>query len=387
MKVASRAANVKTYFFATKLKELRAREQQGSAIINLGIGSPDLRPPSEVIEAIQHDLSQAQSFMYKPYAGIPELRKTMSRWYKSVYQVELTPGEIIPLIGSKEGIGFISLAYLESGDEVLVPDPGYPAYASAARLAGANVVSYDLKPELQWLPDIEQLDKLVNPNTRVIWINYPNMPTGAKPDSTALTELVAWADGHDILVCHDNPYSFLTKGQPYSLLRTAKNDNILELNSLSKSYNMAGARIGMLAGKQELLDPVFRVQSNFSSGMFGPIQHAAISAMELNFNAWQSKISEEYSRRRVACEDLMKALDCNVAVDQSGMFVWARIPDSQESGIDFSEEILDNTDVFITPGSVFGKNGNRYLRASLCNTINTITEATERINQYLNSRS
>ena len=388
MKTARRIQDVKEYYFAKKLREIRERRRAGEDIINLGIGSPDLTPPDSVKDSMSESLDQDGSFSYKPYLGIPELRQAMAQFYGGVYGVRLNPDEFVPLIGSKEGIAFISLAYLDPGDEVLVPNPGYPAYEAAARLAGGKIVRFNLLPELQWHPDPDVIADLITPRTRMIWLNYPNMPTGAPANPEIIERVIKLAGKHDILVCHDNPYSTILSDNPFSILSLGNSvSNTIELNSLSKSFNMAGARVGMLCGSRELIDPVFRVQSNFSSGMFEPIQRAAVEALNLHKTDWFEQLNNIYAQRRNIVCDFLDKLGCKYDRNTAGMFVWATIPTKYKSGEELSEALLNTAHVFIAPGHIFGSNGERCIRVSLCASHDLLVKAEHRITHFVNSNN
>lgn len=380
MITASRTEQIQEYFFAKKLEEIRLLELQGKSIINLGIGSPDLEPHTSVVDRLRSASLVKGAYRYKGYKGIVGLKEAMADWYKQIYNVDLNPtSEILPLIGSKEAIGFISLAYLEKGDKVLIPNPGYPTYTSAAHIAGAEVVYYNLTEKGNWYPDFDELEKITDEKVKMIWINYPNMPTGQDASSEVFDQLTQFAKKHSIIVCNDNPYSLTLNERPKSILNcTGSKGVVIELNSLSKSHNLAGARIGMLVGATELLTPVFKIQSNFSSGMFQPIQEATIEALKLGWD-WYETLNEEYHKRKKIGLMIFDLLGCEYSSGQVGMFLWGRVPEHVESGEKLADDILYKADVFITPGIIFGSNGNHYLRISLCSTVDDLNNALNRI--------
>ncbi|MEL6696477.1 MAG: aminotransferase class I/II-fold pyridoxal phosphate-dependent enzyme [Bacteroidota bacterium] len=377
---ADRISHVKTYYFAQKLGEIRQRNAQGANIINLGIGNPDLMPAEDTIKSLINAAVEPGNHGYQPYKGIPQLRKAFSDWYAAIYGVTLDPGsELLPLIGSKEGIMHISTAFLNPGDEVLVPNPGYPAYASAARIAGAEVKYYELHGETDWQPDLESLAKQDLSRVKIMWLNYPHMPTGALAQKETFEKLVAFAQKHQILLCHDNPYSLILNPNPLSILSIPGAEEVaMELNSLSKSHNMAGWRVGVLAGAEDYIQTVLKVKSNMDSGMFLPIQQAAITALGMSFQ-WHQAQNEIYAKRRNFAFQLMDLLECTYEKNRGGMFVWGRIPERAESGQVYSEWILNQARVFIAPGFIFGSQGNRYIRLSLCANERTYEEAIQRV--------
>lgn len=379
-KPAQRLGAVQEYYFSKKLREIRQLNDQGKDIINLGIGSPDLPPAKEVIEELHHQSSFDQHHAYQSYSGIPELRNAFAKWYEGFYQVKLdAEKEILPLIGSKEGIMHISMTYLEAGDEVLVPNPGYPAYQAVANLTGATIQNYDLKAENNWQPDLEELADRDLSKVKIMWVNYPNMPTGTPADSRFFDALIRFAHEHHILLCNDNPYSFVLNDHPISLLKVdGAKEVALELNSLSKSHNMAGWRVGMMAGKEEYISTILRFKSNMDSGMFKPLQLAAAKALSLH-QSWYDDLNAIYRKRREKIFLMLDVMRCEYDRNQVGMFVWAKIPDHYKSGYELSDEVLYNANVFITPGGIFGTNGNGYIRASLCNPEEILNEAIDRV--------
>ena len=384
IKPAKRVEKVEEYYFSRKLQEIRNMNKRGKPVINLGIGSPDLPPSQEVIDTLNRESRIEQNHGYQSYTGIPELREAFARWYSRYYRVKLDPQtEILPLMGSKEGIMHISLAFLNPGDVVLVPNPGYPAYRSVSELVGAEVHEYSLIEENQWMPDLDLLEKNLRKETRLMWINYPNMPTGQRGDSEFFNRLIKFATKHNILIINDNPYSFILNDQPSSLLSlTGAKDVIMELNSLSKSHNMAGWRMGMVAGKAEYIQYILRVKSNMDSGMFKPLQMAAIQALEAGED-WYKNQNKIYRERRAKIWEIFDLLNCNYDSKQTGLFVWAKVPETAGSGQDFAEEILQQSRVFITPGFIFGSAGSKYIRASLCQPVAIIEEAGERIKRKI----
>ncbi len=377
---AQRLHAVTEYYFSRKLKEIQALRQQGEDIINLGIGSPDLTPDPEVVSALERHARNGGSHGYQSYTGIPELREAISGYLKDKFEVETDPNsEILPLMGSKEGIMHISLAFLNPGDKVLVPNPGYPTYASVSKIAEADIITYDLDETRNWEVNIDQLTRLPLDEIKLMWINYPNMPTGAPGSISLFQKLVQLAKKHRFLLVNDNPYAMLYPGKPISLFQVPEAREIgLELNSMSKSHNMAGWRIGWVSGEQEYIQMILRVKSNMDSGMFLPVQRAAARALRLP-EAWYVRNLEVYQHRRKAANRIFDILDCSYAEGQGGMFTWARIPDSVKDPEKWIDEILYKARVFITPGLIFGSRGNRYARISLCSSDKLLEEAAERI--------
>ncbi len=377
---AQRLGDVQEYYFSKKLREIRQLNAEGKDVINLGIGSPDLPPAQEVIAELHHQSNFDTHHAYQSYSGIPELRQAFANWYESFYHVQLdSDKEILPLIGSKEGIMHISMTYLEAGDEVLVPNPGYPAYRAVANLTGASIQSYDLKAEKNWQPDLQEIADRDLSKVKIMWVNYPNMPTGTPADAKFFDHLIRFAYDHKILICNDNPYSFILNDHPISLLKVDGAKEIaLELNSLSKSHNMAGWRVGMMAGKEEYINTILRFKSNMDSGMFKPLQLAAAKALSLP-QTWYDDLNVIYRKRREKIFLMMDRLHCEFDRDQVGLFVWAKIPDDYQSGYELSDEVLYRANVFITPGGIFGTNGENYIRASLCNPEELLNEAIDRV--------
>ena len=383
VKPAQRTEAITEYYFSQKLAQIDKMKNAGADIINLGIGSPDQPPSQNVINALINEAMKPTSHGYQSYKGIPKLRNAYAGWYKKYFNVELNPEEeILTLMGSKEGIMHISMAFVNQGDEVLTPDPGYPTYSSVTQLVGGIVRNYDLTEKNGWLPDIAALEKSDLSKVKLMWINYPQMPSGTKGNVKLFEELVAFAKRHSILLCNDNPYSFILNNNYLSILSIAGAKEIaLELNSLSKSHNMAGWRIGMVAGDKNYLKEILKVKSNMDSGMFLAMQSAAVEALN-NPDSWYESVNEVYLKRRKIAEEIMTLLNCRYDASQSGLFLWGAIPDKIESCENWIEEILVKAHVFITPGFIFGKNGERYIRISLCASENRLIEAKERIKKW-----
>ncbi|MDX2287051.1 MAG: aminotransferase class I/II-fold pyridoxal phosphate-dependent enzyme [Bacteroidia bacterium] len=377
---ADRLAQVSEYYFARKLAELRQREAAGESIINLGIGSPDLPPSDDTIRELINASLEPGVHGYQSYRGLPQLRKALAAWYLSTYGAALDPEqEILPLMGSKEGIMHVSMAFLNPGDQALIPDPGYPTYTSNTRLAGGEPLFYRLSAENGWLPDLDALEQMDLRRVKLMWINYPHMPTGASATPELFGALVRFARRHRILLCHDNPYSLVLNPEPRSLLALPEaRGAAIELNSLSKSHNMAGWRIGMAAGDAAYINAILQVKSNMDSGMFLPLQRAAVQALKSSY-AWHAERNDEYRLRRETVFGLLRAIGCTFDPGQCGLFVWARIPEDAASGEALSESILNRTGVFITPGFIFGSAGERYVRVSLCASQARLREALERV--------
>ncbi len=389
IQTASRLGDVKEYYFSKKLREIAELQAAGKRIINLGIGSPDLSPADEVINALKIESTKDGHHQYQSYSGIIELRQAYADFYKKWYDVELNPtNEVLPLIGSKEGIMHISMTFLEKGDEVLIPNPGYPTYRSVANLTGATIREYDLVEGNNWLPDLGQLAKQDLSKVKIMWVNYPHMPTGGQADVTFFECLIAFAKKHEILVVNDNPYSFILNDNPMSILSIEGAKEVaLELNSLSKSHNMAGWRMGVLTGNSEYIQTILRFKSNMDSGMFKPMQLAAVEALKLD-KKWFEKLNSTYKKRQQKVHQLFETLGCTYDTNAGGMFVWAKIPNHFKDGFEMTDYILEQTGVFITPGGIFGSNGDQYIRASLCSPIEILEEAIAKIEQiaeYQNS--
>lgn len=382
--VAKRLQHTAEYYFSKKLREIDELNKTGEPVINLGIGSPDLPPHPEVIDTLTHYASQPDTHAYQSYKGVPALRQAISNWYKRYYHVSINPDtEVLPLIGSKEGIVHICMTYLQEGDEALIPNPGYPAYASAVRLSGATSIPYTLSAENDWQPDLHALGQRDLSRVKLMWINYPHMPTGASATVDFFEKIVAFAKEHNILLCHDNPYSFILNDSPKSLMATpGALDVAIELNSLSKSANMAGWRIGMLIAKADRINEILRFKSNMDSGMFLPAQMAAAKALSLD-QSWYDELNAVYRERREKIYEILDILQAQYDRRQVGMFVWARVPASATDGYGLSDQILYHARVFITPGGIFGDAGNAYIRMSLCAPVSRFEEALERIRHSL----
>lgn len=388
LQTARRLNDIKEYYFAGKLREIEKMNRSGANVINLGIGSPDLMPPPEAIETLADSCRAPHHHGYQNYKGIPALRNGFAEWYIRYYGVTLDPErEILPLIGSKEGIMHISMTYVEEGDEVLVPDPGYPAYPAATKLAGGTVVTYNLEEKSGWLPDLDKLSKRNLSKVKLMWVNYPNMPTGTKASLHFFSELIAFGKEHNILICNDNPYSFILNDDPVSLLSVpGAMDTAIELNSLSKSHNMAGWRIGMMAGNDAIVRDVLRFKSNMDSGMFLPIQQAAAEALKSD-HEWYKNQNNSYKSRRKLVWGIMDHLGCAYQKDQTGMFVWAKLPDEVKNAEEWVDHILQESKVFITPGFIFGENGKRFVRVSLCNKEEILVEVLQRLQSLANKKT
>jgi len=381
MKTAKRLEGIGEYYFSQKLREIDELNKQGKQIINLGIGSPDLPPHPDVIKVLQEESAKPNVHGYQSYKGSPVLRKAMSEWYHRWYNVELNADtEILPLIGSKEGIMHICMTYLDKGDEVLVPNPGYPTYSSAVKLAGGKCVDYKLREANNYEPDFDKLEKKKLKKVKLMFLNYPQMPTGQLPSKELFEKLVAFGRKHKIVIVHDNPYSFILNNDPMSLLTTeGAKEWVIELNSFSKSHNMAGWRVGMLCGAKERIEEVLRFKSNMDSGMFLPLQLAAAKALTLGKD-WHEQVNAVYRERRDKVYELLNLVGCKFSKEQAGLFVWARIPRKYKNGYELSDEVLYNSNVFITPGGIFGSAGEKYVRVSLCATVEKISEAINRLN-------
>jgi len=379
MVTANRLHTVEEYYFSKKLREVNALKAAGAPIINLGIGSPDLAPPKAVISAITESLTDPTAHKYQSYQGLPALREAMAKFYQTHYKVALNPeNEVLPLIGSKEGIMHISMAYLNEGDAVLIPNPGYPTYTSVTKLVGATPVFYDLKASSNWQPDLAALEEMDASKVKIMWVNYPHMPTGTLADQKVLKALVDFAKKHAILLINDNPYSFILNDQPSSIFNIEGAKEVcLELNSLSKTFNMAGWRVGMLTGSAGHLNNVIKVKSNMDSGMFYGIQKGAIEALNSSKN-WFNDLNKIYTERRELVWKLATALNCTFETNTSGMFVWAKLPTGLSSEV-FIDQILQEHHIFIAPGTIFGSNGEGYIRFSLCAPKESIQSAINRV--------
>jgi Aspartate/tyrosine/aromatic aminotransferase len=381
---ANRLNQVNEYYFSRKLKEIAELNAQGKNIISLGVGSPDLPPSSATIETLCQKSHKPEAHGYQPYVGIPELREAFAGWYKKWYGVTLNPAnEIQPLIGSKEGILHISMAFLNPGDEVLVPNPGYPTYSSVSNLVEAKIVTYDLDENNNWEPDFDALEKIDLSKVKLMWVNYPNMPTGANATIALYEKLVAFGKKHGIIICNDNPYSFILNNKPISILSVeGAKDICIELNSMSKSHNMPGWRIGMLASNAQFIQWVLKVKSNIDSGMFRPMQKAAVAALG-NKVEWHEEMNKVYRKRRDVAGQIMDAMGCTYDKNQVGMFLWGKVSDKWENGEKLSDKVLYDGNVFITPGFIFGSKGDKYVRISLCCPEEKLKEALERVKSVL----
>ena len=380
IQTANRLNSVQEYYFSRKLKEVRQLISEGKPVINMGIGSPDLSPDKSVIEAIQKAMFDDKAHEYQSYQGLPELRKGFADFYSNKFGVNIDYNlEILPLMGSKEGIMHISLAFLNEGDEVLIPNPGYPTYASVTELVQAKPIYYDLTEENDWQPNFEHLEQTDLSKVKIMWVSYPHMPTGANATLELFEKLIAFGKKHQILIINDNPYSFVLNEKPLSILQIeGAKDIALELNSLSKTYNMAGWRVGMVLGNTKLIDAILKVKSNMDSGMFYGIQKGAIEALKLD-NNWFNHQNEIYTKRRNLIFQLAEKLNCTYSKEAVGMFVWAKLPEGI-SAEEFIDNILIKNHIFITPGTIFGSNGNGYIRFSLCVSEEKIEEAIKRFN-------
>lgn len=384
---ADRLSSVEEYWFSKKIAEVAAMRARGLDVLSVAIGGPDLPPHPDVVECLACEAENPHNHSYQNTRSIPELRDAFSRWYSRKYGVELNADtEILPLIGSKEGIMHISLAFLNPGDKVLVPNPGYPTYTSVTRLVGATPVYYNLAAENGWQPDFPQLDSLVSAgDVKLIWVNYPNMPTGAPARRETFERLVDFGRRHRIVVAHDNPYSFILNPQPMSILQVpGAKDICIELNSMSKSHNMAGWRVAMLASNPLFTQWVLKVKSNVDSGQFRPLMLAAVKALDLG-DDWTQSLNEEYRRRRSVAEQIMESLRCSFDPSQSGLFLWGRIPEDYPSGEWLAERLLVEQHLFLTPGFIFGSQGDRYIRLSLCANVDTLKRALARARAFTNS--
>ena len=379
IEVAKRLQSVQEYYFSKKLREVALLKAQGKPIINLGIGSPDLEPPFKATMLLQDSLIDEQAHQYQSYQGLPELREGISNFYKNHYNVNLSAQtEVLPLMGSKEGIMHISMAFLNKGDKVLVPNPGYPTYASVTKLLEAKPIYYDLNEKDNWLPDFRALERLDLKRVKIMWINYPHMPTGVNATNKFYDRVIAFGKRHDILIVNDNPYSFILNEKPISILRYKNAKNVcLELNSLSKTFNMAGWRVGMLVGNYDFVNAVLRVKSNMDSGMFYGIQKGAIEALKCS-DMWFKSLNSVYKKRRELIWKLAENLNCIYDKDATGLFVWAKLPPHLKSE-EFTDLVLKEHSIFITPGTVFGSNGEGYVRFSLCASEEVIEEAIARV--------
>ena len=384
MQVANRLQHINEYYFSQKLREIEGMNAQGEKVINLGIGSPDGPPHPSVIDVLQQESSKPTVHAYQGYKGVKPLRDAIAAWYKKWYGVVLdADAEVLPLIGSKEGIMHICMTFLNDGDVALVPNPGYPTYRSAVQLAGATCAEYELKEANNWMPDFDALEKEDLSKVKIMWVNYPHMPTGQLPTQELFQKLIHFGKQHNILICHDNPYSFILNERPQSLLAVdGAKEVAIELNSLSKSHNMAGWRMGMLCGSKEHVDAVLRFKSNMDSGMFLPLQMAAAQALTLGKD-WHDSLNDTYAKRREKAFELLDLLHCTYSKSQAGMFVWAKVPATYKNGFELSDEVLHKARVFITPGGIFGSAGEGYIRLSLCSAESVFETAKSKIEKAL----
>lgn len=384
---ANRVQQVKEYYFSRKLKEIAELNAKGADIISLGIGGPDRPPHIDTINTLCQEAQLPNSHGYQSYVGLPELREAFSQWYKRFYNVELnSANEIQPLIGSKEGILHTTLAFVNPGDGVLLPNPGYPTYTSVSRLAEAELYTYDLTEESNWEPDFDALEKLPLDKIKLMWVNYPHMPTGKRASLELFQKLVDFGRKHNIVIVNDNPYSFILNDKPLSIFNIeGAKDIAIEMNSLSKSHNMPGWRIGMLASNPTFIQWILKVKSNIDSGQFRPMMKAAIEALKQG-QEWYDDVNSTYAKRRLIAEEIMNTLGCHFDPKQSGLFLWGRIPNDAASSEALADDILYNARVFITPGFIFGSNGDRYIRISLCATEEKMNEALNRIKQLVNNQ-
>lgn len=385
IKPADRISNVSEYYFSKKLKEIAKLNAEGKDIISLGIGSPDMPPSEQTIEALCDDARKADAHGYQSYIGIPELRQAFATFYKKNFGVELNPAnEIQPLMGSKEGVMHISLAFLNKGDEVLVPNPGYPTYSSVSNIVEAKIINYDLDENNGWQPDFEKLEFMDLSRVKLMWVNYPNMPTGARATKELFEKLVDFGRRHNIIIVNDNPYSFILNNEKLSILSIpGAKDICIELNSLSKSHNMPGWRMAMVASNPQFIEWILRIKSNMDSGMFRPMQKAAVAAMS-NSDEWHEKHNIElYAKRRALAEEIMTTMGCSFDKDQVGMFLWGKIPSKYESSAELADRVLYDARVFITPGFIFGSNGEKYVRISLCSKEDKLQNALDRIKENI----
>jgi len=381
---AEHIKSISEYYFSVKLAEVARMNAEGMNVISLAVGAPDRMPSQETIDTLCETARRPDVHAYQPYTGIPELRKAYGDWYKRIYQVDLAQDEVLPLIGSKEGILHISITFLNIGDGVLVPNPGYPTYTSVSNLLRANVIEYDLLEKEGWQPDFESLEKMDLSRVKLMWVNYPNMPTGANGTVELFEKLIAFGKRHQIIICHDNPYSFILNEKPMSILSLpGAKDICIELNSLSKSHNMSGWRMGLLASNSQFVKWVLKAKSNIDSGQFKPMQLATVAALS-NSAEWHAEMNRIYAERRIWAEKIMDLLDCDYDKQQVGLFVWGKLNDRTAGSEAIANALLYEAKVFITPGFIFGSNGGRFLRISLGASVDKLQEAYHRIEAFVN---
>ena len=380
---AEHIKSITEYYFSVKLAEVARMNAEGKNVISLAVGAPDRMPSQATIDTLCETAQRPDVHAYQPYTGIPELRKAYSDWYRRIYNVALSQEEVLPLIGSKEGILHISMTFLNAGDGVLVPNPGYPTYKSVSNLLRANVIEYDLLETEGWQPDFAALEKMDLSRVKLMWVNYPNMPTGANASVELFDKLIAFGKRHDIVICHDNPYSFILNDNPMSILSLpGAKDICIELNSLSKSHNMSGWRMGMLASNTQFVKWVLKAKSNIDSGQFKPMQLATVAALS-NSAEWHAEMNRIYAERRVWAEKIMELLDCYYDKRQVGLFVWGKLNDEAPGSESIANDLLHNARVFITPGFIFGSNGERFIRISLGSSVEKLQEAYQRIETFV----
>lgn len=384
---AEHIKSISEYYFSVKLAEVARMNAEGKNVISLAVGAPDRMPSQLTIETLCLSAQRPDVHAYQPYTGIPELRKAYAGWYKRFFNVDLFVDEVLPLIGSKEGILHISMTFLNVGDGVLVPNPGYPTYRSVSNLLRAKVIEYDLLEDDGWYPDFDALEKMDLSGVKLMWVNYPNMPTGAKGSTELFEKLVAFGKKHEIIICHDNPYSFILNDKPMSILSVpGAKDICIELNSLSKSHNMSGWRMGMLSSNSQFVKWVLKAKSNIDSGQFKPMQLATVAALS-NSDEWHTDMNRIYAERRVWAEKIMDLLNCRYDKSQVGLFVWGKLPDEVSGSEEFINDILYKANVFITPGFIFGSNGERFIRISLGSSVDLIKEAYRRIENKIKTEN
>ncbi|MDD4759102.1 MAG: aminotransferase class I/II-fold pyridoxal phosphate-dependent enzyme [Lascolabacillus sp.] len=384
---AEHIKSISEYYFSVKLAEVARMNAEGKNVISLAVGAPDRMPSQLTIETLCLSAQRPDVHAYQPYTGIPELRKAYAGWYKRFFNVDLSVDEVLPLIGSKEGILHISMTFLNVGDGVLVPNPGYPTYRSVSNLLRAKVIEYDLLEDDGWYPDFDALEKMDLSGVKLMWVNYPNMPTGAKGSTELFEKLVAFGKKHEIIICHDNPYSFILNDKPMSILSVpGAKDICIELNSLSKSHNMSGWRMGMLSSNAQFVKWVLKAKSNIDSGQFKPMQLATVAALS-NSDEWHTDMNRIYAERRVWAEKIMDLLNCRYDKSQVGLFVWGKLPDEISGSEEFINDILYKANVFITPGFIFGSNGERFIRISLGSSVDLIKEAYRRIENKIKTEN